>query len=352
MLFLLEKMKISNGIKQEYNYKNTYKMIYKQIKEEIKNVVINRYINQIDYLTKKLEMLKNENNLLKNDLIYILKRVLLSKNEYKNTSNNQNSNIHKLSQQRNCFSSIGLNSASYLNNKSNISFFSSGDTINNENNNYTNYRNINYSINKNPNEKRRYSIDDDFKRGNNTSMSPLETSKQMNINNKINYYLNSLYKHNFAEECVTGTASNHLLNKNQSIYDELFINKFSPKKNNVIQHSNTDFNYKKISNLQGRTNSKKKNFCLVDDNSARNKIKIGKNYKIQKNKTNGFLKVNKKDEIQNLKVKINVINHENNKINNCESKSNINSSTNTYYKSSRFNASKKSSRSRFLVNKF
>ena len=56
-------MKISNGIKQEYNFKTTYKKLYQKIKEEIKSVVINRYINQIDYLTKKLDKLKKEKKL-------------------------------------------------------------------------------------------------------------------------------------------------------------------------------------------------------------------------------------------------------------------------------------------------
>ena len=53
-------MKISNGVKQDYNYKNTYKLIYKQIKEEIKNKVINRFINQIDYYCKIVEQLKKK----------------------------------------------------------------------------------------------------------------------------------------------------------------------------------------------------------------------------------------------------------------------------------------------------
>ena len=91
-------MKITNGIKQDFNYKNNYKAIFKQIKEEIKSVVINKYINQVERLTKTIEKLKKENLLLKNDLIYILKRVLLNKNEYTNTNNNKNLTIYTKTQ--------------------------------------------------------------------------------------------------------------------------------------------------------------------------------------------------------------------------------------------------------------
>ena len=343
-------MKISNGIKQEYNFKTTYKKLYQKIKEEIKNVVINKYISQIDYLAKKVEKLKKENSLLKNDLIYILKRVLLNKNEYTNISNKINNNLHKFSPQRNIFpSNSPNNNISYINNKSYNSFFSAGDTINYENNynyNLYNIKNINNSKDKNPKDKRRYSIDDDNKKGNNTSICPLETSNQINVQNKINYYLNSLYRHNFAEECAAGTTTSHLLTKNQSIYDELFSNKNIKNKNKVIPHLNTDINYKKISTNKGRSNSKKYNLYIIDDNSTRNIKNIPRNYKGQKNKTNEYLRVIKKEDLQNLKNKING----NSKISICENKSTNN--LNTYHKNSRFNGSKKSSRSKFLVNKF
>jgi len=340
-------MKISNGIKQEYNNKNTYKMVYKQIKEEIKNVVINKYIKQIELLSKNLEKLKKENLLLKNDLIYILKRVLLNKNDYSNVTNNQNLAIRRHSQVRNIYSINGPSNTSLLNNKSYNSFFSAGETINNDNNNYNyNQRNINNSIIKSPSEQRRYSIDDENKKGNNTSVFPLEVSKQTSVQNKINYYLNSLYKHNFAEECAAGTASIHLLNKDQSIYDELFVNK---NKNKVISHLNTDKNYKKISNSRGKSYSKTKIQMCNTSNSGRHQ-KIGNIYNIQKNKTNGYLKVKKKDDTIN--EKLSDTRRVKNKKNNHENNSSINIIVNTYYKNSKFNGSSISSRSRFLVNKF
>ena len=70
-------MNIRSSKNQEKNDKNNYNIIYQKIKEEIKNIVITKLLNQIQNLYKKYEKLKNENLLIKNDLIYILKRVLL-----------------------------------------------------------------------------------------------------------------------------------------------------------------------------------------------------------------------------------------------------------------------------------
>lgn len=162
-------MKISNGIKTNYSYKNTFKKIFRKIKEEIKDVVINRYINQIGNLSKIVENLKKENLLIKNDLIYILKRVLLNKNDYFNLPTNQNNNLYRNNKSINILSSNGLSNTSILNTMNNISthnsFFPLGDTINYEYNNY----NSRYSVGKNINDQRRYSIDDDAKKGNNVT---------------------------------------------------------------------------------------------------------------------------------------------------------------------------------------
>ena len=343
-------MKISNGVKQEYNYKNTYKLIYKQIKEEIKKVVINKYIEQIERLSKKLEILQKENSLLKNDLIYILKRVLLSKNNNTNIEANINSNFGKFSLPKNIFTINGKGNTSFLNNKSYNSFFSSGDTINYENyNNIHNFRNINNSIVKSPSEQRRYSIDDEFKKGN-TSLSPLETSRQMSVQNKINFYLNSLYKHNFAEEGVAGTSSIHLLNKKQSIYDELFVNRNNTNKK--IHHLNTDINYKRISNSKGKLSQKTKTLPITEDNNnyTRNKKNILSNYKVQKNRTNGYLKVHKKDILKNIKPKIS--SNINNRKEKLENKFSNNINVNIYFRNPKFNSTNIGSRSKFLVNKF
>ena len=344
-------MKISNGIKRDYSYKNTFKKIFRKMKEEIKDVVINRYINQIGNLSKIVENLKKENLLIKNDLIYILKRVLLNKNDYVNIPTNQTNNLYRNYKSKNILSSNGLSKTSILNTMNNISthnsFFPLGDTINYEYNNC----NTRYSVGKNINDQRRYSIDDDVKKGNNAA-SPSESSRIMNLQNKIDYYLKSLYKHNFAEECAAGTASVHLLNKEQNLYDELFSNRNSrtSSKNKVLKHINTDVNYIKISTNKLRTNSKKKNYNSNEDKSKKIKIKVSNSntYLIQNNLSNGFLKVNKKEEIHNTKSKTNKSHKYKIKTQSSKSSTNILKPIAKYRKQI---GPRVNSRSKFLINK-
>lgn len=335
-------MKIKSNRKNENSDKNSYNTIYQKIKEEIKSIVITRLLNQIQNMNKKYEKLKKEYSIIKNDLIYILKRILTNKNEYININENNTSNLAKNYQPKNIYSINGVKSSSYLYSKSYNSFLSSTEKINNDSmsnynqlyyNNYT--RNTN-SINKQM-EKRRYSIDDDNKKGNNSSYSHLENSLQFNIQNKIDYYLNSLYKHNFSEECATGTSSVHLLNKNQSIYDELFSNKNNRFKS--LSPINTDINFKKVSQQKDRKN-------LYNNNDNESKIK-NRNHNMQKNQSN-YLKVHRRGNIDksNSKLKINGYNKQ---------KYGSKSSSNMIYNSNSKNhnyISGNHTRSRFLVNKF
>jgi hypothetical protein len=336
-------MNIRSSKNQEKNDKNNYNIIYQKIKEEIKNIVITKLLNQIQNLYKKYEKLKNENLLIKNDLIYILKRVLLTRNDYININNNKSSNLSGNNNQSNYYSINGLKNTSYFNSKSYNSFYSSTDKVNNESNYnqlYYNYynRNNNNSTTRKQIEKRRYSIDDDCKKANNSSSySHLETSLQFNIQNKIDYYLNSLYKHNFSEECATGTSSVHLLNKNQSIYDELFSNKNNRFKS--LSPINTDINFKKVSQQKDRKN-------LYNNNDNESKIK-NRNHNMQKNQSN-YLKVHRRGNIDksNSKLKINGYN---------KPKYGSKSSSNMIYNSNSKNhnyISGNHTRSRFLVNKF
>ena len=338
-------MKIKSNKKYEIIEKNSYKILYHKIKEEIKSVVITKLLNQIQNLYKKYENLQKENSIIKSDLIYILKRVLLNKNEYINVNDNNNANTNKNLKGNITYSINGLKNNSFLNSKSYNSFLSSTEKLNNESNynqlyynRYNNNSNNNNSANRKQIDKRRYSIDDDFRKQNNSSYSHLDNSLQFNIQNKIDYYLNSLYKHNFSEECATGTSSFYLLNKNQSIYDELFSNKNNRYKS--LPHKNTDHNLKKDSNQKDRQNlyvNKDKDNYDSDNNKKNNKILNNMN----KNQTNNYLKVNRRGNIRNINSKNNIYNK--NKHSGSKSSSNMISGSNL---KNRF------SRSRFLVNKF
>ncbi len=159
---------------------------------------------------------------------------------------------------------------------------------------------------------------------------------QFNIQNKIDYYLNSLYKHNFSEEIVTGTSSVHLLNKNQSIYDELFSNKNNRFKS--LSPLNSDYNYRKVSQQKD---------IKINNNNESEIHKNNRNYNIQKNQSN-YLKVHRKGNIDksNSKLKINVYNKSK-----YGSKSSSNMISNSNSKNYNY-ISGSHTRSRFLVNKF
>jgi hypothetical protein len=337
-------MKIRTNKKHE---NNDNKAINKKLKEEIMSVVITKLLNQIQNLYKKYEKLKKENSLLKNDLIYILKRILLNKNDYINMIDNNNPGKKINYQKANYYSINSLKNTSYLNSKTYNSFLST-EKFCNERNNYNQlYHNRNNnSINNKQIEKRRYSIDDDCKKGNLSSSSHLENSLQFNIQNKIDYYLNSLYKHNFSEECISGTTSIHLLNnKNQNIYDELFSSKSKNNKNKRLSHMNTDANFRKVS-LQ-----KNKLDYNSDDNndlSCNNKYNISENGAI-KNKNTNYLKVRKKEKNNNMKYNLKTECYRK-KNSGSQSSSKINNNSNT--KNTKYMSIHLNNRSRFLINKF
>ena len=261
-----------------------YKILYQKIKEEIKSVVITKLLNQVQTLSNNYQKLQKENALIKNDLIYILKRILLNKKEYDKVSVSTTNKTHQM---KSIYSMPYLTNSSYINCKSYNSVLSS-DNIK-ENNN------IRLS--------RRYSIDDDNKKGNNSSLNNLENSIQFNnIQNKVDHYLNSLYRHNFAEEIISGTPSIHLINKDKSLYRELF-----PKNNKNQYYTNTETNYKKIPNVR-----KSKKLSNEDNtNNTKEKNKTMKN--------NNFLKVQRKninEKNKNLQIRTNT----NSKLINSDSK--------------------------------
>ena len=289
-------MIIKANSKKDNTPRNNYKLLYQKIKEEIKSVVINKLLNQVQTLSNNYQKLLKENSLIKSDLIYILKRVLLNKKEYTRIPN---STINKNYQMKSVYSMPYLTNNSFINKKDYYSVLSS-DNIK-ENNYYNLYREsnrLNNSMNKRQRENRRYSIDDDTKRGNNSSLNNnVENSTQFNnIQNKVDYYLNSLYKHNFAEEVISGTSSVHLLNKDKPLYDELF-----KKKNKNFPHLSTEINFRKISN-------RKKKVLNVDFNNDKN-IKTDNQSDNNRNKKgNNGLKVQRKNVLKknkNLQIKEN-----------------------------------------------
>ena len=71
-----------NEEKEIQGFKNSN--LFQEIKTQIKDFVINRLINKICIQEKKLEIFKKENVILKNNLLYIIKKVLLQQSNEKN----------------------------------------------------------------------------------------------------------------------------------------------------------------------------------------------------------------------------------------------------------------------------
>ena len=69
-----------------------FKNIYKNLQTKIKDKIITKLLSKLDIQNKQIEEYKQEIISLKNDLVYLLKRVILSKNEEKNNSINTKTN--------------------------------------------------------------------------------------------------------------------------------------------------------------------------------------------------------------------------------------------------------------------
>ena len=242
-----------NGTKQ-----STIKGIPIAIQNEIKNIVISKFIDQIQILVKELELYKKENRVIKNDLTYVLKRILNNQIEYNPLANFNHSQFNN-----------SINNSSMYFNKSNRSFLSS-EKLNTVNN----FNKSKMSSNKSINEETL-----------NSSPYHLNKNKYNNIDVKINNYLNSLYKHNFVDNNILGSQGNYRLNNSKIIYDELF-------KKNTYKHNHSQKNIK----------SPERNTINEDDENE----KLNKNMNIQTIvEDNKVLKVkrNKKKNSINLKNK-------------------------------------------------
>ena len=154
--------------------------IYTKMKDEIKNTIITKLLSKLEKQTKQIEEYKQEIISLKNDLTYILKRVLLLKNQnlkdkknfkkFSRTSTNSKNNIFK----------------EIKNNLDNSRIF----YLNNSPNQLLTETNL-------------------ISESNNTSRE------------KVNNYLNLIYKKNLIRNS-TGIGNKFLLGKNDNLYNEIF----------------------------------------------------------------------------------------------------------------------------------
>jgi hypothetical protein len=317
-------------------YNKKLKEVYKKIQNEIKNIVITRLHTQIYKLIKDLQKLKKENTIIKNDLVYILKRILDNKSEFNtinNCSNNLISNSYINLNSNNNYSTINLNKSK--NSILSIERNSTKNTINN-------FSKTKISLMSAPSTIDNYLNENNILIDQNTYH--FDKNKFNNIDNRIDSYLNSLYRHNFVENHI-GYENKYNLNNSKGIYDELFNTQ-----NSILES--------KINH-----NSQKNIRISVDD-----KTEKGKSYSMKKIKNNSkyfnyrkkidHFKLNlNKNEKNNLNISTNKKNKNKRKIIN-ENKMNRNGNDSV---SNNMTSGKKSNskikiiytnRSPFLINKF
>ena len=163
---------------EEFN-KSYYDPILKEVQNGIKDKVITKFLSTIQQQSKELTELRKENILLKNQLTYILKRILLNKTDFNYAV--------KTTRINNLNNSLYYNKSMIVNNnkKSNSSMLRPLRSV-------ENYRVVNGIYRENNNNN---SITNINVLGTENNNGYLNTNSS--VDNKISSYLNSLYRHNF-----------------------------------------------------------------------------------------------------------------------------------------------------------
>ena len=270
----MEENKSENGVD-----KSQFNDLFKEMKNEIKDKVITKYLHIIEQQAKELDELKKENILLKNQLTYILKRILLNKNDY--------TTAVKANRLNNLNSSINYNRSMLLkdNNRKSNSMLRPLKSV-------QNYRCVTENI---PSR---------YKEANSTLNV---FGNENNVDNRVSGYLNSLYRHNFNNTNKTGG----FLNNNQSLIDELFPNKNSSfymiTENDQLMGSDNKnkSDRKRDNNSTERRISYKKD--SIRNNYGTKNNSIGRRYKSKYTDVNNSTK--KRNRENNEKNKYNTINN-------------------------------------------
>ena len=278
--------------------KSEYDPILKEIQNGIKDKVITKYLLTIQQQSKELTELRKENTLLKNQLTYILKRILLNKSDFNYAV--------KTTRINNLNNSLYYNKSMIVNNnnqKSNSAMLRPLRSV-------ENYRVVSDNLNMDTMQSK-------FRESNNGNINIYSTENNgylntnSSVDNKVSSYLNSLYRHNFNN----GNRTNYFLNKKNTLLEELFPN----KNNSFYINTENDPTY----NLYA-SNIKQKNLrkdLSSEKRENKNIIKkVGGNKSAERrNKYNRYLDVNnnsikKRKKGFNQKINYNTVNNNENQI--------------------------------------
>jgi hypothetical protein len=255
-------------------YRSKFYSLYKDIKNEIREKVISKLEITVEKLHKELTLLRQENISLKNHLSYILKRLILNKNQYNNNNsdsksrNNNNNNISKTLKNINNYFNI---TSSNLINKSS---FRTGSLESHK------FTTADEDIFNTSNRK--------FKKTLNKTIDVNEFMNESNptiVDKKIKGYLNAMYRNNFLTN-NSGLTNN--LNKSETILKELFPST-NKKIYKTITHNDDHLSGRKPQNLTYRNTSKLAMIKDWDRKHAKkhknNSIRMVKSIKPKKKRT-------------------------------------------------------------------
>ena len=227
--------------------------LFKEMKSQIKDKDISKYLVLIEQQAKELSELKKENTLLKNQLTYILKRILLNKNDY--TSAARTNRLNSLNGSINYNRSMAIRDS---NGKSN-SMMKPLKSL-------EYYRSITENISSR------------YKEGNDGLANIEADGSNNNVDNRAGGYLNSLYRHNFNNRNKTGGNF-----KNQTLTEDLFPNKdnsfYVNTENEQLVNDNNKTWKKRENNSSERRGLYKKAKTYMRNNHETKSNSVNKRYK-------------------------------------------------------------------------
>ena len=235
----------------ESRFISTYNKLKNNLKEELVSKLISRLFKTLEKQKKQIEEYKQEISTLKNNLVYLLKRILLSKN-------NEEKKISNFKKMKNYDKLIKNYSLSTYN--TTYTSFSPKNKSSSSLNIFTNFYNKT-ELNKDYNLTFKNEVPFQF------------NQPQTELDNKINNYINSLYVKN---ACQNETNLNYYysLNKTQTVYDEVLENirkkihnkSFSTYYSNNNSKRNISSSIKKIyfDDLNNKNKNKKNSSLLIN----------------------------------------------------------------------------------------
>ena len=275
-----------------------FENIYKNCQNELKDEIITKLLTKIQEQNQKIDSLEKENKKLKDNFVYVLKRILSNKDEFSSNNsktNNINTNYN------------GNNDRQIKGRNNNISY-----AIKQQNSKEI-YKINNLKIESLNNSKNKNDLNnstDNMSIGDN-----MDDEQKNNINEaKAKKYLNDLYRNNFGG--TDGTPYSNFINKNISLYEELFpkqVNKSLVFPDNILNYE-TPYkrNESKSSSRRNRSTGIRKKILIEDldnDKTTQNKnnekgITERKNYhSIEKKSRNCYNERNRNNALRNYKNK-------------------------------------------------